>query len=218
MSHIGAASETELAGKEKEPTESRTAVMLGQIQLHFLINTLSAIRVLCRKNPEKAEQATAALAEFLRGNMDSLTADKPVPFERELAHTQNYLNIELLRFPKRLHIRYDLGATSFCMPTLTLQPLVENAVRHGIAKRAEGGTITIATRETDSAYIVTVSDDGVGYSAQTNDDGRTHIGIQNVRMRLAAMCGGTLDITGAPSAGTEASIRIPKGEDECLSI
>ncbi len=208
--------EVELARKENELSGSRVAIMLSQIQPHFLYNALSTIRVLCRKDPEKAELATVEFAEFLRGNMDSITADKPVSFEQELAHTRNYLNIEQIRFPQKLRIVYDIGPTLFRLPTLTLQPIVENAVRYGVTKRVEGGTVTIATRETDSAYLVTVIDDGIGYDPrQPHEDGRTHIGISNVQTRLAAMCGGTLEIHSTPGVGTEAIMEIPKGAEKC---
>lgn len=156
------------------------------------------------------------LTEFLRGNMESLTADKPISFSQELTHTKNYLALEQLRFPNKLHIVYDTQATLFRLPTLTLQPIVENAVRYGVTKRPEGGTVTIATRETDRAYIITVSDDGIGFDPELpHDDGRTHIGINNVRDRLMSMCGGTITILSEPGIGTVATIEIPKGEAGC---
>ena len=97
------------------------------------------------------------------------------------------------------------------VPALTVQPLVENAVKYGVGKKPGGGKVTIATMETPSAYVVTVRDDGVGYDPMgTQDDGRTHIGINNVRSRLASMCGGALSIETAPGMGTTATVRIPK--------
>ncbi len=193
--------------------EARVSVMLSQIQLHFLYNALGAIQALCRKDSALAEQTVVEFAEYLRGNMDSLTADKPIPFEQELAHTKHYLALEQIRFGECLTIRYDLHAMLFRLPALTLQPIVENAVRYGVTKREAGGTIVISAEEQADAFVVTVRDDGVGYDPEMpHQDGRTHIGIQNVRGRLEAMCGGTLEIASVPDVGTTAVITLPKKE------
>lgn len=199
-----------LQKREVELQQARIAIMLSQIQPHFLFNALSSIQCLCRDDPAAAERATADFSTFLRGNMDSLTMDKPIGFDRELEHTRRYLALELLRFPDKLRVEYDIGTTLFRLPTLTLQPIVENAVRYGVTKRLEGGTVRISSRKTDSAYLVTVRDDGAGFDpAQPRGDG--HIGISNVRDRLARMSGGTLEIESAPGTGTLVTITIPKG-------
>ncbi len=198
---------------ETELTQSRIAVMLSQIQPHFLYNALSSIQCLCRDDPATAEKATENFSMFLRGNMDSLTMDKPIGFDKELEHTQHYLSLEQLRFPDKLHVAYDIETTLFRLPTLTLQPIVENAVRYGVTKTKAGGTVKISTRETDAAFVVTVEDNGAGFDPmQPHDDGRTHIGIENVRDRLARMSGGTLTIESTRGVGTIAVIAIPKGE------
>lgn len=144
--------------------------------------------------------------------MDSITADKPISFERELMHTKNYLSLEQMRFPNKLNIVYDIKATEFRIPTLTLQPLVENAVRYGATKRVQGGTVTISTEKKETGYTVSVTDDGVGFDpSQTKEDGRTHLGISNVRNRIETMCGGTLTVESSPNTGTRAVITIPRG-------
>ena len=100
------------------------------------------------------------------------------------------------------------------MPTLTLQPIVENAVRYGVTKRLEGGTVIISARETPGAFVVVVEDDGVGFDPMLpHEDGRTHIGISNVRNRIERMCGGTLVIVSTPNVGTVATITLPKREE-----
>lgn len=196
---------------EQELTQRRIDLMLSQIQPHFLYNALGAIQALCDQDNRQAGRATAEFSEFLRGNMDSLSAVKPIAFERELAHTKNYLSIEQLRFGEYLTVRYDIKTTLFRLPTLTLQPIVENAVRCGVTKKEEGGTVVISTDETDSAYIVTVADDGVGFEpGHTPEDGRSHVGIENVRERLRLQCGGSLTVKSTPGAGTVAVITIPK--------
>lgn len=197
-------------------SENRIALMLSQIQPHFLYNALSTIRALCHRDPDQAELATIEFTTFLRGNMESLTADKPISFAQELEHTKSYLALEKQRFQDRLNVVYDIQTDLFRLPTLTLQPLVENAVRCGVTQRVEGGTITIATRETPKAFVVTVVDDGVGFlpDKQPEDD-RAHIGISNVRSRLAEMCGGTLDIVSTVNVGTTATITIPREATLC---
>ena len=203
--------EYRLTRKERELTESRMAVMLSQIQPHFLYNTLTVIQDMCQDKAPEAAQTTVEFAEFLRGNLDSLSRKEPVPFEQELRHTQTYLALEQKRFGARLHVEYDIGADGFLLPALTLQPIAENAVQHGVSEREEGGTVRIVTAETKTAYTVTVLDDGVGFdTSAAPSDGRSHIGIANVSARLKAICGGTLEICSKPGTGTTAVITIPK--------
>lgn len=204
-----------LEKKEHELTESRIDIMLSQIQPHFLYNVLTSIRKLCEKDPPQARQAIGEFAKFLRVNMDSLTNKAPIPFEQELIHTKSYLSLEQRRFGDRLHVVYDIEVSSFAVPPLTLQPIAENAVRHGIINCEEGGTVTIHTEENKDAYVITVSDDGAGFSCLKDDEDIQHIGITNVRSRLAALCGGELEVHSTSGSGTTVIIRIPK-EGECL--
>jgi two-component sensor histidine kinase len=203
----------EMAEKEKEMMEDRVKIMLSQIQPHFLYNALSTIQSLCHEDPEAAERATAEFSEFLRGNMDSLSQDKPIAFEKELDHVKHYLAMEMLRFPDKLKVEYHIETVLFRLPTLTLQPIVENAVRYGITKTKKGGTICISTQEEPHAYMIKVEDNGAGFDPEApHADGRTHIGIQNVRQRLQEMSQGTLEIKSTLGKGTIAVITIPKGE------
>lgn len=198
--------------KEKEMMENQISIMLSQIQPHFLYNALSSIQSLCHENPKAAEKAIGTFADFLRGNMDSLTKEKNISFKQELNHVREYLEIEQIRFPDKLKIEYDIRATLFRLPTLTLQPIVENAVRYGITKRKNGGTIKISSKETEKAYVITVDDDGAGFDSEKPYDNRsTHIGIENVRSRLDYLSGGTLTIDSKIGIGTIATITIPKG-------
>lgn len=195
---------------EKELTESRIAIMLSQIQPHFLYNALNTIHYLCRTQPQKAVQVIENFAAYLRGNMDSLTRETLIPFEQELIHLKNYLSIEQLRFPD-VEIIYCLQVTEFRLPALSLQPLVENAIRYGVTQREEGGVVTISTWEEQAFWFLQVEDNGVGFDPSLpKEDGRSHIGITNVRKRLDALCGGTLSITSRPNEGTRVTISIPK--------
>ncbi|MEG1578670.1 MAG: histidine kinase [Oscillospiraceae bacterium] len=200
-----------LLEQESQLTQSRMAILLSQIQPHFLYNTLTAICGLCDENPKEAKKVTAEFADYLRHNLDSLTQSQPVPFADELEHTKVYLGIEQKRFEERLRVVYDIERADFCVPSLTIQPLVENAVKHGIIKRKNGGTVTISTREREDCYEIIIADDGVGFDpSMPQADPDTHIGIQNVRDRLWSMCKGTLDIKSEVGKGTAATIKIPK--------
>lgn len=200
---------------EREIEKLKVDMMLSQIQPHYLFNSLTAIKYLCRHDPPAAEKALADFSVFLRGNMDSINSDLPIPFSKELNHTKAYLALEILRFGDKLKIAYDIGCTGFQLPALTVQPIVENAVRHGIRETEDGsGTVTIATKEFGDRYEVTVTDNGCGFDPEhpADPDGK-HIGIKNVRYRLKNMCGGTLTIHSEKGNGTVAVIAIPKDED-----
>ncbi len=196
---------------QKELYEAKVAVMVSQIQPHFLYNSLSSIAMLCKLDPDTAQKATIAFTKYLRGNMDSLKQTAPVPFQRELDHLEKYLYIEKLRFGDKLNIAYDIQATDFSVPLLSVQPLVENAVKHGVGMKEDGGTVTIATRETQDSFEIIISDDGVGFDAAAQkNDGRSHIGMENTRRRLMDMCGAEVVIDSVPGKGTVAKVIIPK--------
>ncbi len=198
---------------ENDLLQSRVTMMLSQIQPHFLFNSLTAIKQLCAVDPERAEECIGSFASYLRINLDSLGRSAIIPLTRELNHTEQYLKLEQMRFGERVRVQYDLRYKGFSLPSLTVQPIVENAVRYGITKRPEGGTVTIFADEADDAYIVRVSDDGVGFdTTKPLSDDRSHIGIENVRSRLSSLCGGELTIESEPGRGTSVIIRIPKRE------
>ena len=210
--------EKQLAKAEKQLYESRISVMLSQIQPHFLYNSLNAIRGLCRKDPEQAREAIGSFAEYLRGNMDSLNKREPIPFIRELSHIENYLKLEKFRFGDELKVNYDIKEKNFFIPALSLQPLVENAVKHGICEKENGGTLTLKTYRDGEYIVIEVSDDGIGFDAEkliSEDKERSHIGIQNTRERLKQMIGASLTIESLPGKGTVAKIRfIPEENTE----
>ena len=190
--------------------EQRIKLMMSQIQPHFLYNSLSSISELCETDPKKAQSLTDDFSDYLRYNLTALSTEKLVSFEKQLEQTEIYLKIEKTRFEDRVNAVYEIEATDFEVPTLTVQPLVENAVRHGICKRQGGGTVTIRSYETDQEYIIEVSDDGVGFDTENiAKDGETHVGLENVRERLKYF-GDALEIKSEPDIGTTATIRVPK--------
>ncbi len=201
-----------LMKQQEELNDMQLKVVLSQIQPHFLYNSLNAIYFIAGKDAKKAQEAISQFSDYLRGNLDSLKKTEPVHFEEELNHVTNYLNLELLRFEDELAVEYDIQVEDFVLPALSLQPLVENAVKYGVGKSEDGGTVTISTRETDREYIVEVKDDGIGFdmTKAPNDTSRSHIGIQNVRDRVRRMVDGDLVLESAPGQGTVATIYIPK--------
>lgn len=204
--------EKKMKEREKELAEARIDIMLSQIRPHFLYNALTAIRQLCDKDPEQAKQSIFDFSRFLRANMNSLTAKEPIPFDKELEHVKNYLNLEQQRFGKRLRVVYDIGSRDFVIPTLTLQPIVENAVRHGIMKKAEGGVITIHTEKQREGHVIVVTDTGAGFREMfAASDDSSHIGLENVKRRLWIQCQGKLNVQSSEE-GTVVTIWIPKEE------
>ena len=200
---------------QKELYEAKVSVMTSQIRPHFMYNALTSIAMMCTINPKTAQKATVTFAKYLRGNMDSLKQTAPVPFSQELEHLKKYLYIEKLRFDDLLNIEYDIQATDFELPLLSIQPLVENAVKHGVGMKEDGGTVKISTRETETSYEVIIEDDGVGFDVnEQKNDGRTHIGMENTKKRLHDMCGGEVIITSKVGEGTTARVIIPKKEEK----
>ena len=193
---------------ERELTQSRIAVVLSQIRPHFLFNALNSISALCVSCPTQAEQAITTLSDFLRGNLGSLEEQKPVPFSEELEQIQNYVQIERTRFGDRLQIIYSIEYQEFSVPALSLQTLVENAVRHGISPVEQGGCVLIHSWCKQGDAMVAIADNGVGFDPNHIPPGS--IGIKNARLSLQYLVQGEMTIYSRPSIGTVVTIRIPK--------
>ena len=197
-----------------ELENSRITVMLSQIQPHFLYNSLTSVMDLCDSNPKQAKAAIADFADYLRGNLSSLKTENLISFATEIEHIEKYLRLEKLRFQEELNVVYDIQTRDFMIPSLSIQPLVENAVKHGVGQKIGGGTVTISTSETEDEYIICVTDDGVGFTeGEYADDGGTHIGIENIKKRLEMMINGKLKIESKKGEGTKACVLIPKRSD-----
>ena len=204
--------EAEKQAMELKLQESQISIMLSQIQPHFLYNTLNSIYQLCETNPMRARYMVNSFSEYLRNNLSSLEESGLISFETELSHVNTYLDIERVRFEDTLEIEYDIKCVDFFLPVLTVQPIVENAVKHGTSKKRGGGTVKISTEEDKDFYVIKVSDTGCGFdTSKPKNDGKRHVGIENVRRRLSNMCRGTLTIESTVGEGTLAVIRIPKG-------
>ena len=197
-----------------ELQESRISIMLSQMQPHFIFNTLNTIYHLCEINPEIARSTIDSFAKYLRNNIDNLDRSEMIHFDQELSFVKAYLDIEKVRFDDELQITFDMPVTNFKLPVLTVQPIVENAVKHGTSKKEGVSSLFISTRETESSYEIEIRDTGVGFDTNCcHDDEHKHIGISNVTQRLKNLCDGTLTIESKIGEGTTAIIKIPKKEE-----
>ena len=196
---------------EKELEDSRIAIMLSQMQPHFIHNILNVIYYLCGKDPAAAQGAISKFSDHLRNNLEALSQKELITFRKELDHIHTYLELEQIRFGEELSIIYDIEEDSFLLPVLSIQPLVENAVKHGIAKKRGGGVVTLSSRQTENAYQITVSDTGAGFDVEHYmDDGKVHVGLMNVRQRLASRMNATVEIDSTPGNGTTVTVTIPR--------
>lgn len=187
---------------------SQLEVLKMQLQPHFLFNTLHAISALMYRNVEGADRMIARLSDFLRLTLDSAGVQE-VTLKREMEYLDKYLEIEQVRFGDRLEVHRTIepDTLDLLLPNLVLQPLVENAVRHGIAPRAAGGRIEVAARVEQGALLVEVVDDGPGPAGEI----REGVGISNTRARLEQLYGGKckLELGRAPQGGFRARLTIP---------
>ena len=204
-----------LADQETLLQDMRTRIALSQIQPDFLYNTLGTIKELCDKDVNKAKELIGKLSDYLGESITSIDVEKPVPFEKELEHTKVYLEIERTESNNRFEVSYDLKVTDFELPALTIQPIVENAVQHGIYKMKSGtlGLISIKTREGNGYIKVSISDNGAGFDVAeyegSEKDNEDHIGIANVKNRLKIMKDAEMRIFSKVGEGTTIDIIIP---------
>ena len=201
--------ETERIALNAQLTESRMSTMMSQIRPHFIYNTLGSIEQLCSIDPPKAGELVHNFAKYLRGNFGELDNPKPILMSKEMEHVHHYVSIENVRFPD-MTFSFEMNSVDFQIPALTIQPIVENAIKHGLMKLPKGGTIRVLSYETDTHYCVSVEDDGVGFDTGKLLDDRNHVGIRNIRGRLKAMVNGTLEIESTEGVGTAVLIKIPK--------
>lgn len=193
--------------------QNRIKIMVSQIQPHFLYNTIATFKALCKKDPEKASEVAEKFGQYLRQNLDSLEAEGLIPVEKELEHTKLYADIEMIRF-ENIRVEYDTKDKDFDVPPLTIQPMVENAIRHGVRIREEG-IVRVNTRKTQQGHEIEIWDNGLGFDVNSMEQAEgSHIGIRNVKERVEKLCRGTLSVESEKEKGTKITIRIPKGEGE----
>lgn len=197
-------------------SDIKTQIVLNQIKPHFLYNVLATIQVLCKINPDKAVAAMDDFSGYLRANVDYGLSKSVVSFNEEFENVRCFLRLEKIRYGDKLNITYNLKEKDFEIPVLTLQPIVENAVKHGVGNKKGGGTVTISTDSDDNNTIITVKDDGVGMSIKSIDDippshdEKSHVGLTNVKERIEIITGGSLSFESEEGKGTVVTIKIPK--------
>ena len=196
--------------------EARLDALQRQINPHFLFNTLNSISSLIRSKPELAREMVVKLANILRILLKEREAF--VPFEEELAFTDDYLSIEVVRFGEKLKVVKEIAPETLnvVVPSMLLQPLLENSIKHGLEPRITGGTVTLRSRLTeDGRLLVEVEDDGVGMGPPRPLAGAvartTGIGMRNVRERMEVLYGDAakVEIESRPGRGTKVSLLMP---------
>ena len=205
------------AQREKSAVEKETTTQaaVSQIQPHFISNMLSTIQILFDADPAGAKDALGQFAEYMRVSTDAFEFNGPIAFQRELAHVRNYAALEQLRFGGKLRVEYNIEVEDFFLPALTLQPLVENAITHGIGNKRGGGTVTIATREEPDNWLITVQDDGCGTDniaangLPPQQEGG-FIGLANVRQRVESIARGRLHFSSIKNKGATVTVVLPK--------
>lgn len=208
---------------------ARVQIMVSQINPHFVCNVLATIQAMCDTDVDKAKEALGLFSAYMRDNTDAVARTEPVPFAMELQHVKRYVSLEQMRFGDKLAVMYDIDTTDFRLPALTVQPIIENAIKHGIGKKENGGFVRLSARERQGVVRIEIADNGVGMDERTlygltgsilqtaesvnrpEGDGRSHVGLTNVRERLRLMSHGTLAVSSQPGRGTTVIISIPKG-------
>ena len=196
--------------QKEETVRQRTQVAVLQMRPHFIHNTLMSVYYLCASDPRKAQRVILDFSRYLQSNFTAIAQEGTIPFAKELEHTRAYLAVEQARYQGRLFAEFDTPNTFFRIPALTLQPIVENAVKHGLDPDLEPLYISVATEDTDRGVRLTVEDTGPGYAP--SDEDAPHFALDNIRERLKVLCGGTLEIETREAGGTKVTIFVPRRE------
>ena len=210
-----------LKGSISERFRIEAALLQAQIQPHFLFNTINSIVSLSESNPNKMTELLIAFGDYLQYSFDPENAEPLVPIRHELDLLEAYLFIQKQRFGDRLTVVWDVDERLACeIPPLSIQPLVENAIKHGVLKRVRGGTVHISITEDKHAITIAIRDDGVGMDADqlrklqkgsARDGDGIGIGIRNTNRRLKQLFGQELSIFSRVDEGTTVMFEVPNG-------
>ena len=192
--------------------QSKDQMLLGQVRPHFIYNALSAIRHI-EGNPPETKQAITDFANYLRGNLSALSSEELIPIEKELEHVKTYVGLEKLRFGDKIKVDFDVQDTAFSLPPLSVQILVENAIKHGITAKYDGGTVSVRIWREGDVDFVEVKDDGVGFDPAAIKDDPKHIGLNSVRNRLSHFVSGDMQIVSKIGEGSVITLRIPEHKE-----
>lgn len=197
--------------QQKENAAQQASITVLQMRPHFIYNTLMSIYYLCKQDAEKAQQVILDFSSYLRKNFTAIAKADTIPFTEEVEHTRAYLAVEQARFQDQLLVEFEMDFTDFRVPPLTLQPIVENAVKHGLDPDLEPLFISVSSRQQDGYAEIVVDNSGPGFQPADNDE--PHIALANIRERLKMMCNGDLTISSRDCGGTVVTIRIPLQPD-----
>ena len=207
-------SELTMVRTDDELRQKNYEIMVSQIKPHFLFNSLSVIREIYQDDVDEGDQAIVEFSQYLRYNLDVLSKEDMVDFAGEMENVERYLDLQQLRFGEALQVSYNIECKDFKVPSLSIQPIVENAVNHGARKNELGkGKVTIQSKEFGDHYEINIIDNGPGFDPDhiKHDDERAHIGIDNVRERLIIAGNGELKYHSEIGKGTTATLIISKG-------
>lgn len=191
-------------------------LMVSQMKPHFIANGMNAIRVLIRKDPKKASEMIKTFSDYLRASIDGIEMKEFITFKEELEHIRAYLAIQQMRFGSRLCVIYDIQAENCFLPPLCVEPLVENAVHHGISPKEEGGTVVIRSWREERMFYITVEDDGVGFQVKKaeSEPDEDSVGLTYVKYSVGRMKGAAIEIQSVINCGTKVTLSFPQGEEE----
>ena len=204
------------SGANSEQIEAKERQnLLRQINPHFIFNTLATIRIITKINPDLAYDMIYDFSKYLRAVFGSLANPGNISFREETEYVISYTNLERIRFGGNIMLDMDNEEKDFMIPPLSLQPIVENAIIHGLKKGKIKGTISIISRQSKSEYTIQIKDDGIGFDVEEyhkmkEDADIKEGGLQRVKCRLEEMTGGKLEIKSRSGAGTIVTLHIPK--------
>lgn len=202
--------EIELAQQEKQLTQKRIASMMSQLRSHFIFNVLTTISGYCKIDPEKADQALIRFSRYLRRNIRFLEEEGMITFRTEAEQLDDYVALQQMRFPNRIRYEKKLEEMDFWIPPLTIQPIVENAIKHGLIEKGKNGTVRVTSRKDENGVWIEVTDDGTGFDLKELEK-EDSVGIRNVRYRLEKMTNASMEIESTLGVGTRVVIHIPTG-------
>lgn len=202
--------------QQEENERQRTRLAVAQMRPHFIYNTLLSLYYLCAQDTEKTQRVIRDFTRYLQNNFTAIAEETPIPFEKELEHTRAYLAVEQACHEGDLFVEFDTPNTFFRLPALTLQPIVENAVKHGFVPGRLPLYVSITTEDTGNGARIVVEDTGPGFLASEYSE--PHMTLDNIRERLKTQCGGTLTIEPREAGGTKVMIFVPRRKDETQSL
>ena len=205
--HLVIRRERELRVKDEELRGAKIQTLINQIRPHFIFNTLASVNMICEENPKRAAEIISDFSQYLQSNFSALASSELIPFSEEMKHVKAYLDVEAALYEDQLSVEYDTVFTAFRLPPLTLQPIVENCIKHGFGGTTSSLHIIIRTRQTGTGAEIQIEDNGQG--CDPSPDGAIHVGLVNVKERLDLMCGGTLQFDTDSAGGTLVTIFIP---------